>query len=353
MRQNSTRYSGDWRTGWMLLAGLLICWFAVPESYSQERLNAARYKSGQTIRRAFRDLIKDPKRGIVEIYQKDKLVALGTVMSAEGEILTKASEVEGEVSCELHDGRRFAAKVIATHRDTDLALLKVDAADLPVIAWEQEAKPEVGQWFVTPGLKELPLSVGIVSVADHTIPPERGVLGISIANEDEGGARITKVYSNSSAAKAGLKVGDIVTRVADDAIDTGRALTSRIGRMRPGDSLKLYVLRDKEELEILATLGYAQREMSLFRNRGSFQNRLGGELSTRRGGFDSIIQHDSVLAPNECGGPVIGLTGKALGINIARGGRTESYALPVQTVLETYQDLKANYLASENSKSEE
>lgn len=353
MRDRSTSALGHHRAGWILLAGLLFCWFAVPESYSQERLNANRYKSGRTIRRAFRDSIQDSKRGIVEIYRKDTLVALGAVMSPEGEIVTKASELlEGEVSCELYDGKRLPAKIIASHRDTDLALLKIEAADLPVIAWEQETRPEVGQWFVTPGLKELPLSVGIVSVADYSIPPERGVLGISIADEEDG-ARITKVYSNSGADKAGLKVGDIVTRVADDAIKTGRGLSARIGRMRAGDSLKIYILRDEEELEVLATLGYAQTEMSLFRSRGSFQNRLGGELSTRRGGFDSIIQHDSVLAPNECGGPVIGLSGKALGLNIARGGRTESYALPARTVLETYQDLKADYLASETVKSEE
>lgn len=337
-----------WRFAWILLTALLTGWILVPQTYSQDRLSANRYKSGQATRRAFRELIADSQRGIVQIYQDEKPVALGAVMSADGEILTKASELQGEVECELQDGRSFKAELIATHHDSDLALLKIPASNLSVIEWDQGPRPEVGQWFVTPGLKELPLSVGIVSVANHTIPPESGVLGISISDEETGPV-ITKVFNNSGAAKAGLKVGDIVTRVADQTVRTGQSLTARIGRLRPGDSLKLYILRDEKEVEVLATLGYPQKEMTKLTERGNFQNRLGGELSLRRAGFVSIIQHDSVLAPDECGGPVIGLSGKALGLNIARGGRTESYALPAKTVLDVYENLKAEYLASQKT----
>lgn len=348
MIQHSPTYRNGRRALWALLIALLAGWILVPQTYSQDRLSSSRYKSGQATRRAFRDLITDAQRGIVQIYQDEKPVALGAIMSADGEILTKASEIHGEVECELQDGRAFKAELVAVHNDTDLALLKIPAGNLPVIEWDSGPRPEVGQWFVTPGLKELPLAVGIVSVADSTIPPESGVLGISISDEETGPV-ITKVFHNSGAAKAGLKVGDIVTRVADHSVKTGRSLSARIGRFRPGDSLKLYVLRDEEELEILATLGYPQKEMTKLNDRGNFQNRLGGELSVRRAGFDSIIQHDSVLAPDECGGPVVGLSGKALGLNIARGGRTETYALPAKTVLEIYGSLKAEYLASQKT----
>ncbi len=337
-----------WKAPRVLLAAVLACWFLVPPADGQDRLNANRYKSGQTTRRAFRELIPRSQRGIVQVFQNDKPAALGAIMSSDGEILTKASELHGKLECELLDGRSFKAEIIATHRDADLALLKIDASNLSVVEWDEGPRPEVGQWFVTPGLKELPVSVGIVSVADHTIPAESGVLGISI-EEDKTGPRIIKVFSDSGAAKAGLHVGDIVTRVADQTITTGESLSSRIGHLRPGDSLKLFVLRDDKELEILATLGYRQTEKSQLRDRGSFQNRLGGELSIRRAGFRSIIQHDSVLAPEDCGGPVIGLSGKALGLNIARGGRTESYALPAKAVLDIYQSLKAEHLASQKT----
>ncbi len=345
--RNRTRAFGNHRlTAWTLLFTLLVCWVFVRSGYSEERLNASHYKSGQATRRAFRDVIGEPNKAIVKVFQKEKSVALGAIMSADGEILTKASELGGEISCELLDGRSFPAAIVAADRDSDLALIKISAKNLPVIEWDHGPRPDVGQWFVTPGLKELPISVGIVSVADHTIPPERGVLGISIADE-ETGPRITNVFPNSGASKAGLKVGDIVTRVAGRVVKSGRSLSASIGRYRPGDSLKLFVLRDEEEVEVEATLGYPVGDMTKLVNRGNFQNRLGGKLSTRRAGFTSIIQHDSVLAPDECGGPVCGLSGKALGLNIARGGRTESYAIPAKTVIEIYQDLKSEHLASQ------
>ncbi len=354
MTDRSTAHGQYWRATGILLTALLAGWVLAPYAFTQDRLGAHQYKSGNSTRRAFKGVMAETQRGMVQVFQKDeeKSLALGAIMSEDGEILTKASELKGELECELFDGRKFPAEIIATDREYDLALIKINAANLSVVGWDSGPRPEVGQWFVTPSLNELPVSVGIVSVAEQTIPPDRGVLGISISDEEDG-ARITKVFEQSGAALAGLKVGDIVTRVADQNVKTGQALSARISRLRPGDSLKLYIIRDEKEVEILATLGYPQQEMTKLEDRrGNFQNRLGGALSVRRAGFSSIIQHDSVLAPDECGGPVVGLSGKALGLNIARGGRTESYAIPAKAVLEIYKDLKSEFLASKKTDDE-
>lgn len=351
MTHRSTAQGKFWRYSGMLSIAILALWVLAPYAFSQEKLSASQYKSGPATRRAFRELTAETQRGMVQIYQteNEKPLALGAIMSEDGEILTKASELKGELECKLFDGRQLPAEIIATDREMDLALIKINATNLSVVDWDSGPRPEVGQWFVTPSLEELPVSVGIVSVAEHTIPPDRGVLGISISDE-EFGAKITKVFDDSGAAKAGLKVGDIVTRVANEKVKTGQALSARIGSLRPGDSLKLYILRNEKEMEVQATLGYPQQDMTKLEDRrGNFQNRLGGALSVRRAGFTSIIQHDSVLAPDECGGPVVGLSGKALGLNIARGGRTESYAIPAKTVLAIYKDLKAEFLSAQKT----
>ena len=107
--------------------------------------------------------------------------------------------------------------------------------------------------------------------------------------------------------------------------------------------VKLSVKRGEEELEIEAMLGPTD-EMDAQINRHEFQNQLGGELSRRRAGFPSVFQHDTVLQPNECGGPVVDLDGRAVGINIARAGRVASYAIPaamVKEVLATLLDAKS------------
>jgi S1-C subfamily serine protease len=80
-------------------------------------------------------------------------------------------------------------------------------------------------------------------------------------------------------------------------------------------------------------------------DRGVIQNNMGSKLSDRRTGFPNILQHDTVLRPEDCGGPLVELDGKAVGINIARAGRTESYAIPSDVVRTLVPELKSGKLA--------
>ena len=75
-----------------------------------------------------------------------------------------------------------------------------------------------------------------------------------------------------------------------------------------------------------------------------YQNDLGTKLSRRRFGFPSVFQHDSILRPVDCGGPLVDLDGKVIGFNIARAGRTESYAVPSTIVVPLLYDLMAGNL---------
>ena len=59
---------------------------------------------------------------------------------------------------------------------------------------------------------------------------------------------------------------------------------------------------------------------------------VNGRVSARSTGFSNVFSHDTVLEPQDCGGPLVNLDGKVVGINIARAGRVSSYALPSQTV---------------------
>lgn len=64
----------------------------------------------------------------------------------------------------------------------------------------------------------------------------------------------------------------------------------------------------------------------------SGQEDVWGDLSDVRSGFQQVLQHDTVLKPADCGGPVVDLNGKVLGVNIARAGRVETLALPATQV---------------------
>lgn len=62
------------------------------------------------------------------------------------------------------------------------------------------------------------------------------------------------------------------------------------------------------------------------------QNSMGTDRSERRTGFPAALQHDTDLKASQCGGPLVDLEGRVIGINIARGGRTDTYAIPSESI---------------------
>jgi len=69
------------------------------------------------------------------------------------------------------------------------------------------------------------------------------------------GAVVTQVEPNSPGAKAGLKVGDIVTELNGKAVSDAGDLQAQVGEQQPGTTLHLQVLRDGKPTEIAVTLG--------------------------------------------------------------------------------------------------
>jgi serine protease Do len=298
---------------------------------------------------AFAKVVKGPAQSVVRVMAGNQEVALGTVVSADGFILTKNSEIadEVELGVMLRDGRTLAAEVTGNDAKLDLAMLKVDARGLTPVEWAQSTSARVGDLLATPGPMGNAIGVGVVSVATRktkavdlppsTPPANSGFLGVAL-EEAEGGAKITMVMADGAAAKAGLEVGDVVTLIAGVQIIDTETMINTIQRHKPGDVVAIHFKRDGEEMTVEATLGKRAPEPG--GNRRDFQNRLGGELSDRRGGFPAVLQHDTTLKPNECGGPLVDLDGKVIGLNIARAGRVESYALPAEEIRPVIERLK-------------
>ena len=331
---------------WVLT--LAVAWvFLFAANSEAQRLPQSRRKNGVAVKYAFRQVVAKPGQSTVRIMADDRDVALGAIVAADGYVLTKASELKGEISCRLQDGRRIEARIVGIHADFDLAMLKIEARQLPPIEWNTAGDPAVGQWLATPGLKNTPVAVGVLSVQRRRIPKQRGILGILISKADHG-PRIIKVVSHSGADQAGLKVGDIITHAAGNVVKTEAALIRVIGKFRPGETLTLQIVRGESKVGVRATLGYP---LPTLLSRSRLMSRMSGKLSARRADFPIVLQHDTVLSPQNCGGPVVDLSGKAVGINIARAARTETYAIPADRILRLLDDLKSGKLAPPAAKS--
>jgi len=75
---------------------------------------------------------------------------LGFIVSEDGHILTCNHVVDSaqKINAKLADGRRFEAEVVGTDPETDIAVLKIDAKDLPVLKLGDSDSLEVGNWVV-------------------------------------------------------------------------------------------------------------------------------------------------------------------------------------------------------------
>jgi len=288
----------------------------------------------------------DTSQGIIP----ERGVGSGVIYDANGWILTNRHVVEGsdQLSVELNDGRVLSGSVYGVDTLTDLAIVKIEAADLPVANLGRSSELKVGQLVVAIGspLGTYSNSVtsGIVSAKGRTIladgnenlnnliqtdaainPGNSGgplldaganVVGINtaIAADSNGigfaipidiarpimeqavagkelarpymgivyrsidrqfadannlsvrqGALVQRggggsgtspaVVPGSPADNAGIREGDIVTKINDQAIDGDHPLDATLSLYAPGDKVAVTLLRDGQESTVDVTLG--------------------------------------------------------------------------------------------------
>ena len=99
----------------------------------------------------------------------------GFIVTADGTILTNAHVVDGadEVTVKLTDKREFKAKVKGLDKASDVAVLKIEASNLPTVKTGSATNTRVGEWVLAIGSPfgfENSASAGIVSAKSRTLP---------------------------------------------------------------------------------------------------------------------------------------------------------------------------------------
>jgi serine protease Do len=101
----------------------------------------------------------------------------GFIVSSDGYILTNAHVVDGAnvVTVKLTDKREFHAKVVGADKQSDVAVLKIDAKDLPIVKIGDPNGSKVGQWVVAIGSPygfDNTVTSGIISAKSRSLPNE-------------------------------------------------------------------------------------------------------------------------------------------------------------------------------------
>ena len=324
-----------------LIAGLLLPLSGAQDSAGSPSLKRNRYRSGEATLSAFAPVSEATRNSIVKLNVNGATVALATVVDANGLALTKASELKkGKLTCWLATEKEVAAELIGADEDEDLALIRVHAVGLKPIRWAA-GEVAIGQWAITPGIAATPQAVGIISVLPHRVRPPRALIGVQF-DYFWPTPRIKDILPGFGAEKAGLKPGDLILAVNALTVTNREQVVEALREFREGQKVKLRIKRLETQFTVEVRMmvpraGQLEADPYIEQRLG----RLGGEVSQRSQGFEQAIEHDTVLQPWLCGGPLVDLDGKAIGINIARASRVSTYALPSKLVKQILDSLKA------------
>ncbi len=278
--------------------------------------------------RAFNEAVSETRKSTVQLNAGGLQVALGAIVGTDGWIVSKASELPAnrEIVCQLYDHSQYPAQVVQTVAEIDLALLRIDRSDLRAVQWESASVPNRGSWLATTDLDTMPSAVGVVSAGIQRVSQSSAVLGVNLVDSPAGAAIMT-VLPGTGADIAGLQIGDNIVAVNGKQVASHRGFKSVIQHALGGELVTLTVNRADQNFDVDARLMDLSEEL-----RDPTEMEVNGHVSARATGFQRVLLHDTVLEPNQCGGPLCNLDGKVVGINIARAGRVTSYALPADVL---------------------
>ncbi|MGJ8633546.1 MAG: S1C family serine protease [Luteolibacter sp.] len=309
----------------VLAAALLISGKGV----SQQSLETNFRMTGAGVLGAF-----EPQREVIQqvsavILSGRSEVSYGVVLSEDGYILTKASEIAGIADLDVRVDRKSfkSAEVVMVDPRWDVALLKVDAKDLVPADFAEDSDLAQGTWVVVNGATSRTkrrILAGIISAKPREIEPEGGaVLGVSLKEKS---MKVSEITPKSGAEEAGMKEGDLIEKVDGEAVGTIEELAEMLKEKKAGTRVPISVKRDGEILEMdVKLLARGELFQEITRN-----DQMSGNFSKRRSGFPQVVQHDILANSNTMGGPVLNLAGEVVGMNIARANRAETFAIPVE-----------------------
>ena len=144
------------------------------ESYlrtGDEILPRDQWSQGRAVGKAFEEIVRDSRRVVVSILDAaDRQLAYGTIVGADGWVVTMASMLPAEPRCRMPDARVVSAQLVGIDPAFDLALLKVPLMGLNVLESAQKSSAIAGTLVVSVGMSEIPLAIGVVSVPRRDLP---------------------------------------------------------------------------------------------------------------------------------------------------------------------------------------
>ncbi|MGZ5201726.1 MAG: Do family serine endopeptidase [Telluria sp.] len=254
----------------------------------------------------------------------------GFIVSPDGVILTNAHVVRDadEVTVKLQDRREYRAKVLGSDPKTDVAVLKIDAKNLPVVPLGSTRNLQVGEWVIAIGSPyglESTVTAGVVSAKGRDLPGDSGTqfiqTDVAVNPGNSGGPLFntrgevvginSQIYSESGGYQ-GLSFSipiDVAVRIKDQIVSTGKVQHAKLGvavqEVNQGfaDSFKL----DTVEGALVSTVNRGGPADKAGIKAGDIIRKVNGQPIVTRGDLPALI---SLARP-----------GEKVGIDVWRDGK--------------------------------
>lgn len=289
----------------------------------------------------------------------------GVILSNDGHIVTNNHVIEGaqNIRVILNDKREFDARLVGADPSTDIALLKIEAENMPFLTYGNSDELKLGEWVLAVGNPfnlTSTVTAGIVSAlgrnlrinedqysieafiqTDAAVNPgnsggalvnqqgklvgintaiasrtgsytgysfavpvsivkkvvndlkefgevQRALLGVTIVDvnaeiaeelelDKVEGIYVGSATENGAAREAGIKEGDVIINVGGDKVKNSAELQEKVSQYRPGDDVKIIVLRNGEKKQFTVTLRNKHGDTQIVRDKITV---LGAEFET-------------------------------------------------------------------------
>lgn len=179
----------------------------------------------------------------------------GVIITADGYIATNNHVVEGasELNVVLGDNRSYEARIVGTDPSTDLALIKIEAENLPTLAYGNSDGIEIGEWVLAVGNPfefRSTVTAGIVSAKGRNI---------NILGRGNGGLQIESFIQTDAAVNPGNSGGALVN-LKGELVGINTAIATQTGSFS-GYSFAVPANLVKKVIEDLKEYGQVQRAL--------------------------------------------------------------------------------------------
>jgi S1-C subfamily serine protease len=307
-----------------------------------DRLAPEQWTQGKRLKGILEPMTQSQQAGVVSILNGGTPVALGTVVDQDGLAVVMASALPPRPRCRLPDGSIAELTIAGVDKSFDLAVVRVSPKSIRPVQWADRDSLPAGMVVAAAGPDGQPLTVGVVSVAtrklaDAEIPTYELPLRVKVDSSwvfgkpSKSGSGFAVLMAYGLAKVVGVKPGDRLVSVAGHPIAAEGDVATAISEKRSGDVVSVVLDRDGKTMTLELPL---LPEVSINATNATW----------RSDDYPIALEYSPPVRTTECGGPLVDLSGRVVGITVGRANTHAGWAIPADSVRRVLEDAKAGKL---------